>query len=563
MPQSILCRSRVLGMLASPVAPAELAELLFRSKAEVGESEGDEMPVEVTPDRLDLLCEGGLGLYLQGAAGEATGLPHPPPISRFDPSPEIRVDPSVGPLRPFIQGLVVRAPTWTGVDEGLLEEAVRFQELLHATVGAQRRLASFGLYPYDRILPPFTYASEEVGRVGLIPLDGLEPVMASQFLDGHPMAMRYGPLGAQGGRLLTLRDRDGAVLSLPPILNARPAGEVRVGDRTLLLESTGTRAARVADGLALLSLVFLSRGWSVAPVPVRYAERLDEGRALVETRHLELSAETLGRLSGHAYPSEEVERLLGRARLDAQASEAGWAVEVPPWRPDILSEVDLAEEVILCDGVRAEDGILPPSRTLGRRRPESVFRRHVTTILLGCGATELTTPVLIGEIAATRLGRSQAIELANPVSSEYSRLRDSLLPGLVSALEHNVRYGYPQRFFEVGPVEVRDPKADTGAATLFHAGIVLASESSGFADVAGLADYVVGGFGGDGVREPAELPGTIPGRAARLRVAGEPVAEMGEIAPAILTGSNIPVPVAWLEVDLSRLWPLVRRSPAL
>ncbi|MFZ0830036.1 MAG: hypothetical protein WAN40_02735, partial [Thermoplasmata archaeon] len=57
-----------------------------------------------------------------------------------------------------------------------------------------------------------------------------------------------------------------------------------------------------------------------------------------------------------------------------------------------------------------------------------------------------------------------------------------------------------------------------------------------------------------------ELPGTIPGRAARLRIAGEVVAEVGEMAPAVLAELKLPVAVAWGEVDLTALWPLVRRT---
>jgi phenylalanyl-tRNA synthetase beta chain len=563
MPQGQLDRARVLGMLPSPPSPKELEELIFRSKAELKADDGQRLTIEVTADRLDLLSEGGLGLYLQGVTGAASGRVKPPSISRFDPNPFVRVDARVAPLRPVIAALVVRSPTWAGVDAGLLAEAVRFQELLHATVGLGRRLASFGLYPFDRLVPPFTYALEPLGGVEIVPLDSSEPMGARAFLEGHPMARSYGALGSQDDSLLTLRDARGVLMSLPPILNARPGGEARVGDRTLLLESTGTRVPRVMEGLSLLSLPFAARGWLVTPVPVQYPDHTDDGRALVDARTLSLSAEALGRLSGHAYPSEEVERLLGAVRLDPTPNADGWSVDVPPWRPDLIGEVDLAEEVILADGVRAEDGIVPASRTLGRRRPESTWRRRVGTLLLGAGFTELYTPVLTSERAIDRLGRTGAIALANPVSAEFARLRDALAPGLVEALEHNVRAGYPQRFFEIGPVLERDPKADTGARTVYRAGAVIASEGAGFADAAGLADYLVGAFGASGVREPATLSGTIPGRAARLKVAGETVAEMGELAPELLEAARVPVPVAWLEVDLARLWPLVRRTSTL
>ena len=44
---------------------------------------------------------------------------------------------------------------------------------------------------------------------------------------------------------------------------------------------------------------------------------------------------------------------------------------------------------------------------------------------------------------------------------------------------------------------------------------------------------------------------------SRVRVAGETVAELGEVAPALLSELGVPVPVAWAEVDLSALWTLV------
>jgi len=65
--------------------------------------------------------------------------------------------------------------------------------------------------------------------------------------------------------------------------------------------------------------------------------------------------------------------------------------------------------------------------------------------------------------------------------------------------------------------------------------------------------------GAAGVREPIELPGTIPGRAAVVRLAGEPIAHLGELHPDLLSETGVPVPVAWAEVDLTTLATLVSR----
>ncbi|HTT26610.1 MAG TPA: phenylalanine--tRNA ligase subunit beta, partial [Thermoplasmata archaeon] len=119
---------------------------------------------------------------------------------------------------------------------------------------------------------------------------------------------------------------------------------------------------------------------------------------------------------------------------------------------------------------------------------------------------------------------------------------------------------YPQAFAEVAPTLVADPATESGARTVWRAGFVLAGEGAGFADAAARVDAVLRAFGALGVREPSEIPGVLPGRGAVLRIAGETVAEIGELHPRILEAERVPVPVAYGEIDLSALWPLVRSA---
>src|SRR5262249_12249080 len=106
-------------------------------------------------------------------------------------------------------------------------------------------------------------------------------------------------------------------------------------------------------------------------------------------------------------------------------------------------------------------------------------------------------------------------------------------------------------------VVVADPAAETGASTRYHAGVVFAGERAGFADGAALVEYVLGALGTIGVREPVRLPGTIPGRAARVRLAGAVVAEIGAMDPAVPAARSVPVRAVWAEVALAALWPLL------
>lgn len=563
MPQAILRRDRVVVRLPNPLSDAALADLLSLTKAELEAGDPTTLTVSVTPDRLDLLSEGGLGLVLEGATGAARGRPRVPELAPASHPPAIEVDPSVRPIRPAIAGVLVTAPTDAGLDDGTLAEAIRFQELLHATFGRDRRAASLGIYPFDALEPPFRYALEPVRDVRFVPLDGSEEISAERFFRDHPLAARYGPLGRVGSECLTLRDARGTVLSLPPVLNGRTGGEARVGDRRLLLEATGLRERTVRETLGLLLVVFVSEGWSVTPIALRAGGRaLSDGQGVFAPRTIDLSSETLRAISGVGYPSPEVEHRLAKSRLSAHPHAGGWQVEVPPWRPDLQTGVDVAEDVILAEAISPREGIVPPSRTRGRRRPETAFRRRIGSVLLGLGFATPYTPVLVSESAVARVPGARPIPIANPPSAEFAYLRDRLLLSHLEVLAHNTRHGYPQAFGEVAPVVVPAAAAEPGAETRYHAGALIARDAAGFADAAALLDYLFRTVDIVTVREPCELPGTIAGRAARVRVAGEAVGEMGEIHPEILAAIGVPVPVAWAELDLTGLYPLVARRDA-
>jgi phenylalanyl-tRNA synthetase beta chain len=437
---------------------------------------------------------------------------------------------------------------------------VRFQELLHATIGRSRRAASLGIYPVDRLEFPVRYSLEAMADVRFVPLDASEETGALEFFRDHPMAHEFGVLGRQGDACLTLKDSRGTILSLPPVLNGRAAGEARVGDRELLIEATGTRDRSVREAVGLLLVVFVAHGWTVDPVTVsRNGRAQSDDSDPVHIHSVDLPSSLLRTLGGEGLSAAVVERRLSQSRLTGHPHPGGWKVDAPPWRPDLLTAVDVAEDVLLADGVRPEDGVLPPSRTRGRLRQETVFRRRMASALLGLGLAAPHTTVLVSESTVARLGGPAPLRLHNPVSAEFAFLRDRLLPSHLDVLARNTRHGYPQRFGEVAPVVVAAPEAETGGDTHYHAGLMVASDTAGFAEAAALVEYLLRTVDVVGVREPTEVPGTIPGRAARTRVAGETVAELGEVAPALLADLGVPVPVAWAELDLSALWPLVAR----
>ncbi len=351
------------------------------------------------------------------------------------------------------------------------------------------------------------------------------------------MALRYGAFGRIENVCLTIRDSRGTVLSLPPILNGRTGGEARVGDRILLLESTGTRERAVREALGLLLVVFVSRGWSVAPVALhRDGHVTSDGRSVFAPRAVDLPAETLRALSGTAYPPGEVERRLGRVRLRAHPHAGGWRVDVPPWRPDLLTAVDLAEDVILAEAVAPAEGIVPPSLTRGRRRPETVFRRRIATTLLGLGLAAPYTSMLVSESTVRTDPRSGPDPAREPALGRV-RLRTGPSPPIArrspgpqhpTRLPTDVRGGGTGR--RPGP-DGRDRRRDTLPRGRDHrAGERRDSPTPRPWSITCLRTVDIGVGPRTHPSSQGRSPGALPGFGSREKWSGE----VGEVHPEVL-----------------------------
>ena len=131
---------------------------------------------------------------------------------------------------------------------------------------------------------------------------------------------------------------------------------------------------------------------------------------------------------------------------------------VPSWRPDILCSADLVEEVARIASLtklvgvplpRLSDGVPKPILTPMQRR-EAMARRTIAAL----GYNECVTYSFIDRVSAELFGGgSDNVMIGNPISSEMSHMRPSLLPGLLQAAQRNQARGVmDMALFEVGPV---------------------------------------------------------------------------------------------------------------
>jgi len=286
------------------------------------------------------------------------------------------------------------------------------------------------------------------------------------------------------------------------------------------------------------------------------------------------------RLTGLKVPREEAIGALHRLGFAADGAGEVVRVGVPSWRPDVAQKADLAEEVMRMVGVDKVpveplprlSGVAPRMLTPIQNR-----RRLARRTLAARGLDEAVTWSFIPEAEATRFGGgTPELKLANPIASELTDMRPSLLPGLLGAARRNANRGFPDMaVFEVGQVfHSSQPDGQrtyatgirTGTATMEGEGrhwLGAARKVGVFdakADLAALLDAL--GLDIDKVQliaEPASW--SHPGRGGRIQLGPRTVIGwFGELHPALCIEFELDGPVAAFEVDLDAV-PEPRRKP--
>ena len=173
----------------------------------------------------------------------------------------------------------------------------------------------------------------------------------------------------------------------------------------------------------------------------------------------------VGSMLGIEIPPVEIKDILTRLGfVIAKEDQEGLTVGVPTYRFDISLEADLVEELVRVygyDNVPKTAGSF--SQILSSKEPERMVPHdRIRNSLVGLGYQEVVTYSFIDPKQSDlilSLPESQKISLQNPISTEMSVMRSSLLPGLVDAYRHNVnRHQERVRIFESGLVFLKEEK---------------------------------------------------------------------------------------------------------
>jgi len=163
------------------------------------------------------------------------------------------------------------------------------------------------------------------------------------------------------------------------------------------------------------------------------------------------------RLTGVDLKPAQITKTLTKLGFKITGREPSLQVQVPGWRPDVDASADLVEEVIRITGVDQvptaplprSSGVAKPVLTPRQRRVSRARR-----MLASRGMAEAVNWAFIPGTQAELFGGGQAeLALANPISSDMSDMRPSLLPGLLTAARNNANRGFRDAaLFELGNI---------------------------------------------------------------------------------------------------------------
>ncbi|MEP6574515.1 MAG: phenylalanine--tRNA ligase subunit beta, partial [Gemmatimonadota bacterium] len=443
--------------------------------------------VDVTPNRPDLLGHKGIARELAASYAVPFRLPVLPGSSGMTAPSPVRAEGETG--------------TVGGVSFGTLDTqgCPRFlgAVLREVKVGPSpswlaERITAVGMRPINNVVDATNYVMFELGQ----PLHAYD---IARLKGPSLMARRARP----GERLVTLDDVD-RPLNAEMVVIADEAGaigvagvmgaahvEVTLETTSVFLECAAfeprrVRRARRALGISTEASQRFERGvdrWN-APEALRRCieviqataggtldgEPVDVWPEPLNPPRIFVRPDRVARVLGVTVPWSRIEQYLVAigATVLAKPEDGRMAVDVPGFRPDLVREIDLIEEIARLHGYDNFPDALQPFR-LGTivDAPVGAAVERVRRGLVEQGLLEsMTLPMGPAE-------GPESVGLLNPLSAEEGFLRQTLLPGLIRRVEANwSRHRRDIRLFEIGTGFTAGASGERPIESLRVAGVI-------------------------------------------------------------------------------------------
>ncbi|GAB5493999.1 MAG: phenylalanine--tRNA ligase subunit beta [Phototrophicaceae bacterium] len=469
----------------------------------------------------------------------------------------------------------------------------------------RHRLQLIGQRPINNIVDVTNYITFEIGQPlhaydydELVKRNGENPTLVTRLAEGEKIETLDDVKRTIGANQIMVADSQGT-LGFGGIMGG---AETEISDSTknVLLEAAAWNFINVRK-TQQAQKVFTEAG-------TRFSRNVHPSRAILGNKR---GIEMMRQLGGgqiaegiiDKYPTKpepvtvelpisEVHRLLGidvsiqqaadvLSRLQFDVTIAGDVLHAtsPDYRTDIstgiVGKADLVEEIARIIGY---DQI--PTTIMADEMPEQKRNRRleveedIRDLLVSLGLTEnisyrFSTPEAEAKLtpqgAESSLPDADYVTLANPIASDKTVLRHTLLTNLLINAANNARFNERQQVFEIGNVYLKHGAGlpdEPGRIAILMTGAREEKDWSGgdtslvdFYDIKGVLEGLVDGLHIENIEVTRGEHSTFhPGRSATLHIRNKVVGSFGELHPRVAQNFNLTdMPVMIAELDLDAL----------
>jgi len=244
---------------------------------------------------------------------------------------------------------------------------------------------------------------------------------------------------------------------------------------------------------------------------------------------------------------------------------------VPSWRHDVAIEEDLVEEVARHTGYDRIQTALPAASSAGEYHSTEVRKRALRRTLAARGYDEAIGFSFIERTDEFELlpslgsAADASVVLTNPIVEEASQMRQTLLPGLLKSVQHNINHGNRNVcLFELGRVfaalqQEELPTEREAISVVATGGLMLADRAQpkrelDFYDLKGALEAGIEAMNLPPLNfEASELKHLRPGQSALIRSGDNPIGSIGRLSESVAGEYKVRQPVFVAEIDLTAL----------
>jgi phenylalanyl-tRNA synthetase beta chain len=279
-----------------------------------------------------------------------------------------------------------------------------------------------------------------------------------------------------------------------------------------------------------------------------------------EPRAIPLRVSRASQLLGMSVSESDASGYLERLGFSVAKGGGSLDVGIPTWRPDVVREEDLVEEIGRVHGYENIPERLPSGQTrLGGPQGECFAIDCLREAALRAGFSQVISHTLVDlhPLDDPAHGITDRIGPRVIASPEHAYLRDSLLTSLAAAAQRNGGrnlhlFELGRRFWRTGGSYVEQRAlAFLSSGELLPAGRGATSASADFFALKGALEGVWGAVRVSLEFSPHRGDARFhPTRVASLRVAGQPVGILGQIHPDVASALNLPADTYLAEMEI-------------